>query len=102
MQHAEVLRLRQLQKQVEDETDAARLKYPADKSIETLPIVYGQNALMEEVGKLSRCFNKLVIAEHEQIVSQWNGEAIHRVITCLSLLERMYVVLRHPEALDLS
>lgn len=91
MEHSERLRLRRLHQQTERETDSARSKFPAHKAVETLPIAYGMTALIEEIGKLARCFNKLVIAEEERIVQGWHEEANNRVITCMSLLERMHV-----------
>lgn len=89
----DVLQLRRLHGMVAEETDAARAAFPLDKSVESLPLVYGLNATVEEVGKLARCFNKLVIAEDPQVIDQWNKEAIRRIITSLSLLERIYLTM---------
>lgn len=100
MDHIETSRLRQLQREVAACTDRARDKFPKDKAIETLPLVYGQNALVEEVGKLSRCLNKLVIAEDTRVIMDWEQEASHRMITCMSLLERMHITLNFPSVVS--
>lgn len=94
MTDGEKLQLRVLHALVSDETDSARLKFQAGPTVETLPAAYGMVALVEEVGKLSRCYNKLVIATEPRIVRQWLSEASHRQLTCLSLLERMYLKAR--------
>lgn len=46
--------------------------------------------LVEEVGKLSRCCNKLAIAQDPTIIEQWNREAKHRLITIASVCQRFY------------
>ena len=91
---AERMMLRQLQAEVQAETVHARKKLPAPRDVESLPAVYGLNATVEEVGKLARCYNKLVIAEIPEVRAQWRNEARHRMVTCLSLLERLYIKLQ--------
>lgn len=80
-----------LNREIMAETDHARLKFPIDKSVEALPLVYGMNALVEEIGKLSRCWNKLTVASDEDVRQSWRVEARHRIITNLSLLERIFI-----------
>ncbi len=94
MNESDTILLRGLHKQCLVETESARVKFPADKAVETLPLVYGQNALIEEIGKLSRCFNKLVIATDADVVQQWREEANRRIVTSISLLHRMYLIHR--------
>ena len=91
MQDHERLLLRQLHRQFMDETDSARLQFPVDKAVESLPVVDGQNALVEEIGKMSRCLNKLVIATDVQVVAQWRSEFNRRIVTSGSLIDRLYL-----------
>ena len=46
--------------------------------------------LMEEVGKLSRCCNKLSLATDISVREKWNKEAKHRLVTIASVCARMY------------
>ncbi len=90
MRDAERLSMVRLNREVMAETDFARLKLPEGKSIEELPLVYGITALVEEIGKLARCTNKLVVAEDPGVILQWTTERRTRIITAMSLLERLY------------
>lgn len=79
-----------------DETDSARTAF--NYSVENAPnLIYGQNVLVEEIGKLSRSFNKLLIAKNPDVVKQWREEANRRIVTSISLLDRIYLVHRKEE-----
>ena len=94
MDPSEHMLLRNLQQEVESETDQARVKIRESNDVESLPLVYGMNGTVEEIGKLSRCFNKLVLAEHPDIINQWRAEAHHRIVTSISMLERLEIAMR--------
>ena len=90
----ERLLLRQLHRRTSEESVEARQRFPSDKAIETLPMAYGITALVEEIGKLARASNKLVIAEDEEVIRQWRQEVNDKIRTSISLLERIYLTHR--------
>jgi len=92
MEDHERLLLRALHRRALDEADSARTAF--NRSVESDPIIFGQNSLVEEIGKLSRCFNKLHIAADRKITQQWEMEADHRIETSVSLLYRIYLAMR--------
>jgi hypothetical protein len=83
--------LRKFEAEVHAETDKARVAIPAPHDVETLPHVFGLNATVEEIGKLARAYNKLVIAREPDVVRQWQQEVLWRIRTSISLLERLYI-----------
>lgn len=51
--------------------------------------VYGINNIVEEIGKLARAANKLMIAEDRDIREQWDHEARKSILQASSLLRRL-------------
>ena len=45
--------------------------------------------ILEEVGKLAQCINKLQIASDVTIRKQWSLEGYHRILTISSLFRRL-------------
>lgn len=90
----ERLLLRQLHRRTAEESVEARKRFPDDKAIETLPMAYGITALVEEIGKLARASNKLVIASDAEVIRQWRQEINDKIRTSISLLERIYLTHR--------
>ena len=94
MEAAEKLLIRQLHKEVEAETDEARHRFDYLKlNIETpgVPLAFAEIVLIEEVGKLVRCHNKLRVVQDAEIIKQWRSEQHHRFVTTGSVLERLYL-----------
>lgn len=98
MTDAERLKLRQLHTRVSEETLKARGKFDTIRhNLEEVDLAYGLGGLVEEVGKLHRTFNKLRIATDSTVVAQWRTERDHRFVTCLSMLERLYLASRERD-----
>ena len=55
----------------------------------SVPLEACGSILTEEIGKLCRSFNKLRLSQDERISQQWREEAYHRVITSMSVLDRI-------------
>ena len=85
---------RRLYREVEDHTIEARKiwtdsRAPINWENDPMPKVWGVNVLAEEVGKLTRCVNKLAISQDPSVTQTWNREAKHRIITSMSMLRRL-------------
>lgn len=84
--------MRRFQRDVERETAEARaafLTHPEhlDNGMPR-PEVW-LNVTLEELGKLSRCVNKLNLAQDATIREQWSKEGYRRIVTTASLLRRL-------------
>ena len=85
---------RRLYRQVEEHTIEARKiwadsRSPINWESDPMPKVWGVGVLVEEIGKLSRCANKLAISQDAGVTEQWNKEAKYRIITSMSMLRRL-------------
>ena len=89
MKQGEKIRIRRLQRLVDAETDMARDKYRRDIS-EHDPF-RGMNVFYEEAGKVSRCFEKIELADDPDVVAEWRKELRHRIATTMSVMQRMYL-----------
>ena len=82
---------------VEAETLRARKLFqppcPINWEQDHMPRVYGINNIVEEVGKLARAANKLIIADDPHIRDQWHHEARKSILQASSLLRRLEEVL---------
>ena len=84
--------LRRFHREVEEETAHARGKFTrarCDLHRNSLPREAWITAIVEEVGKLTRCCNKLAIAEVDDERERWTREGWHRLVTTASLIRRM-------------
>ncbi len=84
--------LRVFQKDVEEETHTARNKFMFEGChIERDQFNRGlwMSAITEEIGKLSRACNKLVICIDERQREGYLDEGYHRILTASSLLRRL-------------
>ena len=50
--------------------------------------------LIEVVGKFAHTFSKLEIATDKDVRSYWRRERDQRFLTCLSVIERLYLLER--------
>jgi len=77
---------RQFARRVEQHTEHARERFP-DSIHEDL--AQWISAITEEVGKLARANNKLLIARDLGVRQQWTEEVRHRCLTIASLVRRL-------------
>ena len=84
---------RKFYRQVEahtEEADAKFLMAPNHLSRDFPDKTYFISVMLEEVGKLARCCNKLAITPpHYDTRQQWDREGRHRLITIASMARRM-------------
>ncbi len=81
---------RRFRRAVEDHTAEARTRWHRMEDHATADqwIV----VMLEEVGKLARCVNKLHLAEDRDVRRHWSDEAMHRMISVASVLDRLVAV----------
>ena len=89
MKPFETLVLRRLQKLVNEETEEARAKYQNDLSDHDPSVAVV--VLVEEIGKVARSVNKMGMAADDSIAQQWRDEQNQRIVTSISILQRMYL-----------
>ena len=89
MKPFETLVLRRLQKLVNEETEEARTKFQNDLSDHDPSVAVV--VLVEEIGKVARSVNKIGLAADGSIAQQWMDERNQRIITSISILQRMYL-----------
>jgi hypothetical protein len=83
--------IRKFWKDVEDNTAIGRKKFErAQTTLENdMPKSIWMTVLNEEIGKLNRCCNKLLLASDPQVREQWEKEGYHKILTCSSVLRRL-------------
>ena len=89
MKPFETLALRRLQKLVNKETEEARTKYQNDLSDHDPSVAVV--VLVEDSGKVARSVNKIGMATDDSIARQWRDEQNKRIVTSISILQRMYL-----------
>ena len=89
MKDGERILLRHLMKKVNEETDAARARFPTDLTGESLDVC--MTVLTEEIGKLARTINKDGLSATMEVKRQWARERHRRIVTCMSILSRIYL-----------
>ena len=91
MKDAERLRLRQLHAMVRAHTEDARAKFQVP--LEERDPGFWMMVLFEEAGKLARTYLKLSIvpAGSDAVARHWREERDHRIVVCLSILERLWL-----------
>ena len=87
--HAEKLLLRRWQNHTNAETDRARDAFPVP--FEDQGSGQSMNVLLEEVGKVARCFNKVYLAADDEVAEEWRKELRYRMTTTRSILDRIYL-----------
>ena len=69
--------------------------------LDHIPPIEFVSFLVEEVGKLARSTNKMLIADDPDVYREWLGYGRTRLVTSASLIQRMAEVwedYEHPEA----
>ncbi len=88
------LAVRQFERRVRDEADKARAN-PGFKSsghhpeADNIPLSEWLTITTEELGKLTRSVNKLMIAVDPAVRRSWRDEGYHRIVTTSAMLERL-------------
>ena len=83
-------RIRRFHRSVRRHVGATRARF--DKGggrLEETPVADQVAALVEEVGKLARCVNKLRIVQDDDVAADWQFEARHRCTTIAAVASRI-------------
>lgn len=93
MKAHEIKRLHELHKLVREETDGARERFPSN--FEDRLAVGGYNTglvvLMEAVGKMARCTNKMSLASTTAVYHDWKCRRREELVKAISILERLHL-----------
>ena len=89
MDNKEKMSLRKLQRLADAETITARPRF--EFGIEDSSPYVGLAVLYEQIGKMSRCFNKMGLAHDEEIRQQWQRELKENFVKSVSIIDRMYL-----------